>query len=304
MRATRTVLLLTLAATIAATIGLAVESNVTRGPALSFVLVPEQPATGAQLDIDGAALVRRLQSLGFQDTSAGVKGDSIELTMYGSAPQLRNALQGALAPASLQVRPVECAAPLFTPAAPSGISTASSSEPMSYTCGSRYVLGANALRVDTNTGNPTRRIAADPTFAPDTSTSEAQNRASATILLPTASASGFGGERLVAGPAEVVNADVISVKAIHQAPEWNLDVDLTASGTTRYNSLAKGQFHAYIAIAIDGTVISAPIIEPLSTSFASLGSTLDISADLTKSQAIDLADDLTSPLAVPLQLVR
>jgi preprotein translocase subunit SecD len=81
-----------------------------------------------------------------------------------------------------------------------------------------------------------------------------------------------------------------------------LDLELTTAGAKKYNALAKSQFHAYMAVDIDGTIISAPIIEPISDSFASLGSKIEVAAGFTKSQAVDLADDLTSPLVIPLKL--
>ena len=232
MRTTRIVLFALLGAVIAATIGLAIESNVTRGPALSFTLVPEHPATGADLDSDAAAMVRRLVSLGYKDTVAKANGDAIDVTMYGSAPALRAALTAALPAASLEIRPVECAAtgsggggssrmrPLQPPPAP-------------LHCAGRYLLTAQALRVDTDTGQPAARIGPDPGLATVPSTSQAEDQATRTVLLPTGPAAGFEGERLVAGPAEVVNVDVASAQASLQSPEWLLDLNLTTVGERR-----------------------------------------------------------------------
>ena len=104
MRGTRVVLFSLLAAVIVASVALAIVADVTRGATNTFQLVPQQPATMADLKSDAAALVRRLQSLGYQDTEALAQPGSIDLTMYGSAPKVRAALQGALAAASLRVR--------------------------------------------------------------------------------------------------------------------------------------------------------------------------------------------------------
>ncbi len=68
---------------------------------------------------------------------------------------------------------------------------------------------------------------------------------------------------------------------------------------TGYRSLRQ-QFHAYVAVCVDGTVLSASIVEPTSTSFRSLGGVLSLRAGFTRSEALDLADDLASPLPVPL----
>ena len=301
MRGTRVVLFSLLAAVIVASVALAIVSDVTRGATNTFKLVPEQPATMADLKSDAAALVRRLQSLGYQDTEALAQPGSIDLTMYGSAPKVRAALQGALAAASLRVRPLECAAPAFSGSGTAG-QTALPGGAATLRCGERYLLTAGALRVDTSTGQPLGNISPDPGLASVPTTSQIQDEASRTVLLPSGSEAGFDSERLVAGPAEVVNANVVSVGTSREGSQWLLDVSLTLKGSKNYNALAKGRFHAYLAIDIDGSIVSAPLVEPASTSFLSFGAKIEIEGGFTMNQAIALADDLTSPLAVPLRL--
>jgi preprotein translocase subunit SecD len=303
VRTTRIFLFALLGATIAGAIALAVESNVTRGPALSFTLVPAQSATSADLQSDAAAMVRRLISLGYKDTLAKADGDAIDVTMYGSAPKLRAALLAALPAASLEMRPVECAAPAFSGVGSSGnqIQSLPQARPA---CAAKYLLTAEALRVDTTTGLPATRIATDPGLASVPSTSQSEDQADLTVLLPTGAAAGFEGDRIVAGPAEVANVDVVSAQASLNSPEWVLDLNLTTAGEKAYNALAKNQFHAYIAVDIDGTIVSAPIIEPTSSTFAAFGAKVAIDAGYTKAQAVALADDLTSPLVIPLKLAN
>lgn len=304
MRATRIVLFATLAAVIAASVALAVENNATRGPASSFELVPTQAATSSELISDAAAIVRRLQSLGYKDTQARANTSSIEVTMYGSAPKLRAALEAALAAADIEVRPVVCAAPLFAGGGHAGQQPGPALAAPRLTCGSKYLLTAGALRIDTTTGQPARNVGPDPVLAYVASTSRPGDVPSRTVLLATGQASGFSGERLLAGPADVVNADIASASTTFVASEWIVDLALTTSGAKKYNALTKSQFHAYVAVDIDGTVISAPLIEPSESSFGSLGAKMQIEAGLTMNQAVDLADDLTSPLVVPLELAR
>jgi preprotein translocase subunit SecD len=301
VRGTRRVLFLLLAAVIVASVALAIVSDVTRGATHTFTLVPEQPATMADLKSDAAALVRRLQSLGYQDTEAVAQSGSIDLTMYGPATKVQAALQGALAAASLTVRPVECAAPAFSGTGAAG-QTSLPGGATTFKCVAPHLLTARALRVDTSTGQPLGNVSPDPGLASVPTTSQIQDEASRTVLLPTGSEAGFDSERLVAGPAEVVNANVVSVGTSRQGSQWLLDVSLTLKGAKNYNALAKRQFHAYLAIDIDGTIVSAPLVEPVSTSFASFGAKIEIEGGFTMSQAIALADDLTSPLAVPLRL--
>ena len=304
MRATRIVLFATLAAVIAASVALAVENNVTRGPASSFELVPTLAATNSELISDAAAMVRRLQSLGYKDTQARASASSIELTMYGPASKLRAALEETLAAARIELRPVECAAPLFAESRSPGQQPGPPLAAPRLECESRYLLTAGALSVDTTTGQPARNVGTDPALAYVASTSQTGDVASRTVLLATGQASGFSGERLVAGPAEVVNADIASASTTYVAPEWIVDLALTTSGTKKYLALTKNQFHAYVAIDIDGTVVSAPLIEPGQSSFGSLGAKIQIEAGLTMNHAVYLADDLTSPLVVPLRLAK
>jgi hypothetical protein len=301
VRGTRVVLFSLLAAVIVASVALAIVSNVTRGATHSFKLVPEQPATIADLKTDAAALVRRLQSLGYKDTEALAQPGSIDVTMYGSAPQVRAALQGALASASLKVRPVQCAAPAFSGAGTTGQTSLPAGSTI-LRCAERYLLTAGALHVDTNKGQPAAAISPDPVLASVPTTSQIEDEASQTVLLPSSSEAGFDAERLIAGPAQVVNANVVSVGTSRQGSQWLLDVGLTTKGAKEYNALARRQFHAYLAVDIDGTIVSAPLIEPASTSFASLGAKIEIEGGFSMSQAIALADNLTSPFTVPLRL--
>jgi hypothetical protein len=299
LRTTRIVLFATLAAVIAASVALAVVSNVTRGPASDFVLVPTRPATSSELISDAAAMVRRLQSLGYKDAQARANAGSVEVTLYGSATKVRSALLGAVAAGSIKFRPIECAAPTLSIESQPGRGPA---QPLA--CGSGYLLTAKSLKVDIDIGQPTAQVSPDPALATLESTSDTHDAGSATVLLPAGTSSGFDDERLVCGPAEVVGSDVVSAGTSHQGTQWSVDLNLTTAGTKKYETLTRTQFHAYVAVDVDGTVISGPLVEPTQSTYSALGSKIQIYAGLTMNQAIDLADDLTSPLAVPLELAR
>ena len=96
----------------------------------------------------------------------------------------------------------------------------------------------------------------------------------------------------------------MSAGTSHEGSHWSVDLTLTTAGGKNFDSLAKNQFHAYIAIYVDGTVISDPLVVPTQSSYSAFGSKVPIYAGLTMNQALDLADDLASPLAVPLELAR
>ncbi len=121
MRAVRIMLFSLLGATVAAVVALIITSNVERGPEHSFKLVPTVAATRSQLVSDAAALVRRLQSLGYTNSQSEVVGDAISLVVYGAEPQVNDAVQGSIAEARFEVRPVECAVPPYSPPAQTGV---------------------------------------------------------------------------------------------------------------------------------------------------------------------------------------
>jgi hypothetical protein len=300
VRTTRIVLFSLLAATLLAGVALFVTSTVERGPANVFTLVAQPGVTTGQLESDAAAMVRRLQSLGYANTQARVQGHSVEVTVYGAEAQVREALLGAVAQGRLYVRPVECTAP---PAKNGGVESQLTGVPLE--CAPRYRLTAAALKVDTTTALATGSTAPDPALSALRSTAASADEPAHTVLLPAGANSGFRGMRLVCGPAAFGNSGVSSAGTVSEGPkgsEWSVQVTLTTAGAKAYDTFAQRQFHALIAIDIDGTVVSAPLVEPTETSYSSFGGTLEFSAGLSKSQAVALADDLTSPLSVPLQL--
>ena len=291
-----------LGATIAAVVALIITSDVERGPAHTFRLVPTVSATSTQLSSDAAALVRRLQSLGYSDAQSQVVGNAIALTLYGSESQVNDALQGAISQARFELRPVECAVPPYIP--PTGEKR--SRQPattVASACGARYLLSAAALQVDPRTGIPKNsNIHPDPSLAGTPSTPAASDAESGSALFAAGPTSSFDGERLLLGPAQVENGEIASASATHEGSNWSVNITFTTAGGKDLDSLAKKQFHAYIAICVDGEALSTPIVEPMSTSFGSLSGALKLSAAMTKSEALDLADNLTSPLSVPLKV--
>ncbi len=284
-----------LAATIVAVVALFITSNVRRGPAHTFHLVPTANATRSQLTGDAAALVRRLQSLGYAYTTSKVVDDGISLTLYGQGAQVDEALEGAIAQARFEVRPVECAAPPY-----SGTADSSAQAQRANGCGVRHLLTASALQVDTHTGKPKSDPGPDPSLAALPDTPAASDVRSAPALYPAGPGSGFAGGRLFLGPAHLENAAIASAGASKVGSAWVVQITLTSAGAKDLDAVARQQFHAYLAVCVDGSVQSAWIVEANSASFSSPGGDIRLRAGFTRSEALDLADDLTSPLSVPL----
>jgi len=70
---------------------------------------------------------------------------------------------------------------------------------------------------------------------------------------------------------------------------WTVKMDLTGSGSSKWDALAQQQFHKQVAIVLDGLVQSAPTIQPKDAAFTSFGGTAVISGNFTQDEAENLA---------------
>ena len=295
MRLTRWVLFGLLAATVIAVVALYITSNIGKGPPHTFRLVPQAAATEAELRSDAGTMVTRLQNLGYT-TEAEVGNGSIEVTMFGSEPELRSAVVSSLVQGRLYVRPVECAAPPYDP-------RASQSAPVPLECAERYVMSAGVLEVDTRTGLARVRVQPQPDLSAVPSASVSNEPRGERVLVPTGPGSGFSGKRLVLGPASLDNSDIASAQASDSPHSgWIVDLTLTTDGENAYDVLSEDQFHAYIAFEVDATAVSVPLTLPTQADDTPAGDTVEMAGDFDKTEAVALANALTSPLAVPLEL--
>ena len=74
--------------------------------------------------------------------------------------------------------------------------------------------------------------------------------------------------------------------------QWTVNIQLTGPGSSEWDTLAKAQFHALIAMDLDGQVISAPVTQPTDQAFTSFGGQVEISGSFTENQAKNLATEL------------
>jgi preprotein translocase subunit SecD len=70
---------------------------------------------------------------------------------------------------------------------------------------------------------------------------------------------------------------------------WTVKMDLTGSGSSKWDALAQQQFHKQVAIVLDGLVQSAPTIQPTDAAFTSFNGTAVISGSFTQDEADNLA---------------
>ena len=104
-------------------------------------------------------------------------------------------------------------------------------------------------------------------------------------------------------PAQMTGTAVKSASAQLNNGQWTVNLVLTGPGSTAWDTLAKQQFHAIIAIDLDGQVISAPITQPTQAAFTPFNGQVQISGSFTEDQAKTLATEFTYG-ALPVKLDR
>jgi preprotein translocase subunit SecD len=160
-----------------------------------------------------------------------------------------------------------------------------------------------AVNIGVKTDSTTNNVPEDPQFANYPNSSDDKN---ATVLLPSSSSS-QGTGRYVLGPAALTGTAVKSASAQLVGGQWAVSIVLTGTGSTAWDTLAGQQFHAIIAIDLDGKVISAPITQPSATSPSGFNGQVQISGSgasgFTENQAKTLATQLNYG-SLPVKLDR
>ena len=260
-------------------------------PAGSRVIVVEQPlGTISSQALQQAVMVvsRRLSGLGVRGFAVHTQGDDV-VVEFPKGRTDAQVLDVVGQTGQLLFRPVDCIiAPFIGP----GTTT------MAPTSGS-----CNLSSTDQEHYMPPHGDSHGVTLAPfDT--------ANATVVLPDYAGYAYG--RYVLGPAEMTGS-VIKTAVANIDPltdQWEVDVTLTAAGSTLFNKYAAAHYQCYVedesnppycalqAIELDATVESDPAIEAASFNGGVIidGSTSD---PFTAQQASDMAVVLNSgPLPV------
>jgi preprotein translocase subunit SecD len=122
-------------------------------------------------------------------------------------------------------------------------------------------------------------------------TSRVDDKRDACVVLPD-KPGGTNAPRYYLGKAALTGKGTVSsAKAEFVSGQgWTVKVDLTSSGSSKWDALAQQQFHKQVAIVLDGQVQSAPQIQPDSQTFSSFGGTAVISGgNFTQDSADNLA---------------
>jgi preprotein translocase subunit SecD len=156
-------------------------------------------------------------------------------------------------------------------------------------CSAASALTAANLGIEPDGSDPagyTSNLPATPTdasFATVPSTGASDVTPSDTVLLP--GALGTGSTRDVLGPAGVTGVDVASATVRRLNGQWLIELNLTPTGSTAWDTLAQQQFHALVGVVLHGRVLSAPVIQPTQSAFTSFAGQLDLSGSFTRAQA-------------------
>jgi preprotein translocase subunit SecD len=112
----------------------------------------------------------------------------------------------------------------------------------------------------------------------------------ACVVLPDKPGSKTSSRYLLGKAALTGKGTVDTAKAEFVPSEgWTVKMDLTGSGSSKWDALAQQQFHKQVAIVLDGLVQSAPAIQPNDAAFTSFGGTAVISGNFTQDDAENLA---------------
>lgn len=245
---------------------------------LSVVYKPATPTSQAKMQEAVTILNNRVNGLGVSGATVNLQGKDIVVSVPG-VTDARAILKRVGQTAQLLFRPVLCEAGPASKKAKTITSIPS--------CGAAYQMSAANLAVDTTTGNPTNNIGPDPQYTSVKSTSPQNDNAASTVLLP-----GLGNStlRYVLGPSELSGTAVKSAVAQqNQIGAWVVNYTLTSAGSPAWDRVAQANFHAILAIELDGVVQSAPLIQPNQTSFTSFGGQGEISGSFTEDSAKNLA---------------
>jgi len=259
-----------------------------------------RPVSQAQLDTIVTILGDRVNAGTSGATVASQGTNQIAVSIPGEK-NVQAVLKNLGNTAELLFRPALCYAPPLTVAKGKNPTTG----PLP-SCSSTTALTKANLQVTPNSSNVNgytynTNIAEDQSFATYKNTLPTNDNKNETVLLPGTAAE--GNLRYVLGPAQLTGTAVKSASAQLNNGQWAVNLSLTGPGNTAWENLAQQQFHAIIAIDLDGQVISAPITQPTQSTFTPFNGSVQISGSFTEDQAKTLATEFTYG-ALPVRLDR
>lgn len=261
---------------------------------VSAIYKPASPTSKANLNETIAILTNRVNGLGVSGATVNLQGNEVVVSVPG-VKDARQVLSEVGQTAQLLFRPVLCQS-VLTSKKPVVASTLPA-------CGTKYQMTAANLNPTVNnsvSGFSVSNISPDPQFSSIAATAPANDQANQEVILPVL---GNPAVRYVVGPAQLTGTAIAKAAAqLDTANQWVVNYNLTSAGSPAWDTVAKNNFHAMVAIELDGVIQSAPIIQPTQSTFSSFNGTGQISGSFTQSSAQKLALAMNYG-ALPVRLV-
>jgi preprotein translocase subunit SecD len=264
----------------------------------SVVLSPVGKFSQDSLDVSVDIIRNRVDSLGTLEPEITKQGNDIVVDLPGVKDrQQAIALVGATAElrfrAVLSPLPSEAQqakdATTTTTTAPGATTTTTAPQP-SEAAARAAIASCDATVVQTLTSFPT--------------TTRAGDQRDRCVVLPDKPGGKNASRYYLDKAALTAKGNVSSSKAEFISGQgWTVTMNLTGSGSSKWDALAQQQFHKQVAIVLDGLVQSAPTIQPNQNAFSSFGGTAQISGSFTQDEAQTLSK-LINYGALPVTLKR
>jgi preprotein translocase subunit SecD len=251
---------------------------------------PSQQAVAVQI------IQNRVTGFGVSGATVQTQGSQIIVQIPGinNGRRIQNEL---LTLAQLYFRPVECYVPAYAKPAPH----VKPNNPLKVpNCSSQYLL--TQANITIQGGNETGNPGPDPSLGAWPSIEPTQDDPDLPLIEPGAKGTAPTYEdtndvqqtaRYLVLPAVLKGTAVASATADqNQLGQWVVDCTLTASGSASWDQVTKEYFHQFIAVDLDGTVESAPLILPGQSTWSSFMGQVEISGNFTQASASSLATDL------------
>jgi hypothetical protein len=250
--------------------------------------------TKTQLRADAVVMRHRLAILGDGRARVSIAGGSLIVT--GGPAQLSDPTSALTASPDLLVRPVLCMSRPYQPSAQSSRGTLPSS-----CAGTPYAIVPTTPAGD---GFTMQSFTNDPALVgyPSTSPARDAENPAGTALLPMA---GGSGERYLVGPTELTLSSKVASAQVAKDRHggWIVRVQLDSEAAAKWDRVAYEYFHLQIAVDFDGSVVTAPLIEPSQSTYTSFDSRFEMSGFQSQSEAAAVAAALRSgPLPIPLHV--
>lgn len=270
---------------------------------LSVVYQPNKKVSAATLQNVANIMTNRVNALGVSQPNITTQGSNVVVQLPG-VKDASTILKILGSTAQLFFRPVLCNAGPYVkpPAGTKGAPTASTPIP---TCAAPYLYTSSDY-----SGNPSSQYnypAADPQYSYFPTTAQGADDPTKTVILNGGGQTAY--PRVVLGPAEVLSGGVVKpvtgtiIKSAYASldtatNQWQVIFNLTSEGSTLFNDVAKLYYGTPVADDLDGTIVSAPIIE--AQTFNGSGA---VSGNFTQAQADSLALELNYG-ALPVSLTQ